>query len=126
MASNPYESPKADLSAPDQQVRPATRWKAARAGMWRGARIGFLTFVIAVIFAATLAVVIRLFLDGWRLPSDVELATWLDVAKWLGMFVLGLCVMGALYGAVPGAIILGIVAAVRWRRPETVPKPQNF
>ena len=118
MSSNPYESPKAAFSPPVQPVLYATRWKAARAGMWRGAKIGFFTVVVFLFFAAAVAVVIRLYLDGGRLPSDLERATWFDVAKAPGMFVLGLCCFGALYGAVPGAMILGTVAAVRWRRPE--------
>jgi hypothetical protein len=88
--------------------------------------MGFFTVVIFLFFAVTIAVVIRLFLDGGRLPSDLELATWFDVVKVLGMSVLGLCVFSVHYGAVPGAIILGTSAAVRWRRPETVPKPHIF
>ena len=127
MAFNPYESPKCASSMPARYLQQPTRWKAVRVGMCRGAKIGFFTIVIVMFVAVLVACVVAIighFLADWRFPSDLELATWFDVVKGLGMFMLGLCVWGALYGAIPGAIILGTIAAVRWRRPETVLTPQ--
>jgi hypothetical protein len=123
MSSNPYESPKNASSMPPRFLQQPTRWKAVHAGMWRGARIGFVT-VVVVMFGAVLAAgvvaVVGHFFAGWRLPRDLELITWLDVIKSLGMYLLA----GLLYGAIPGAVMLGAIAAVRWHPPEITPKPQ--
>jgi hypothetical protein len=126
MNSNPYESPK--TVAPVPLVVYTTRWRAARAGMWRGAKIGFFTFVIVMIGAMTVAGVVALVghvCAGWRLPRDLELATPLDLVKGVGQLVVGLILFGILYGALPGGVILGSVAVFSWRRPEIISEPQT-
>jgi hypothetical protein len=121
MTCNPYESPKNPSSMPARFLQQPTRWKTVRAGMWRGAKIGFLTVAIVMLIAVLVAGVVAVlghFLAGWRLPSDLEFTTWLDVVKGLGEFLFGVCLFGLLYGAIPGAVILGVIAAVRWRPAE--------
>jgi hypothetical protein len=125
MTSNPYEPPKSASSIPAQFLRQSTRWGAVRAGLWRGARIGFVTVAVVMFVAMGVAGVVALFghsLAGWQLPSDLQSTTWLDVVKGLGSFVFGVCLFGFLYGAIPGAVILGVVAAVRWRPTESRPQ----
>jgi hypothetical protein len=124
MTANPYESPKTVSSVPTHPVLSTTRWKAGRAGMRRGAKLGFLAGIITWFVSIIVMVGVRLFLDGGRLPSDLERAAWLDIAKGLGMFMIGLCVLGIVCGAIPGAAILGTIAAVRWRPAETAQETQ--
>lgn len=85
--------------------------------MWRGAKLGFK--VLLVLYGVNIAVlvpgaIIVLTVSG-RLGDVLR-----DVTPWLVLQVIGYGVFGipigaAVYGAIPGAVVMGICGAIRWR-----------
>jgi uncharacterized RDD family membrane protein YckC len=103
----------ASAGLPAQTGLPATRARAVLAGMWRGAKFGFLAFlaIMAVIWAVGWVVV--LCVPRLREIASNDRPALHDV--WTMVWGLPFC--ATVFGALPGAIIMGINAGLRWRRP---------
>jgi hypothetical protein len=98
---------------------PVTRWQTIRAGMWRGAKLGFVTFMVIAILLVLTGTVIFFLRDLGRTEHFLSLP---DILGGMAAFF----VFGLIYGAIPGALIMGIFAAVRWRHPiEDADLPNN-
>jgi ribose/xylose/arabinose/galactoside ABC-type transport system permease subunit len=89
--------------------------KAVRAGMWRGAKFGFFTFTIITVSLVVAGVIILLLNGSSR--ARLGQMTLLEVIKAIGGVAL-VPVFGILYGAIPGALIMGIATSIVWRRPQ--------
>jgi hypothetical protein len=93
-----------------------TRWEATRTGLWKGAKFGYVVFLC--IMLPIFVVGVFVFVFGVFLGYSRELADHGIVGVFLafsGSF-LAMLGFGILYGAIPGAIISGISACVRWGR----------
>jgi hypothetical protein len=128
---NPYEPPEAlaaASSSPEEKAYP-TRMRAALAGMSRGARLGFWTFSIIFWILGFVILVLAAVIPAFRR----ELFPWTTAAEGalsLGkdLFVLFVMVplFALLYGSLPGGLIMGLAAAIRWRRPSDIEKPTTL
>jgi hypothetical protein len=118
---NPYESPRAAGGA-ERSFRVAryrSRWQAVRGEAWRGAKFGFKTNLAiwggCVLLWIVAAIVI--FLITGRTPWETrDLPDPFVLLKWLGVGALGVLGGSIIFGAVPGASIVGLAGAIRWRR----------
>jgi len=120
--SNPYESPEtwgADASRIDQTVH-ATRMRAALAGMWRGAKLGFWTFSIVFWTLGLVMFVIAAWIPAFRselIPGTTAAEIAISLGKNLFVWLVVIPLFGVLYGSLPGGLIMGLAAAIGWRRP---------
>jgi hypothetical protein len=100
-----------------------TRWAAFRSGAWRGAKVGFWTFETIVVLLCTIGVIMVPFIHEVSLKDITSVTlTLFTILKYVGGTIVFLGGFGVLYGAVPGALILGIAEAVRWRPVVGEPK----
>jgi len=121
--TNGSELPKAIMAGPTNDPRPqvsyTTRWQAFRAGAWHGAKFGFKAFLViwAVIGlgAAILALVVPRIRQEAAKDLALETLTLLRILKGAGGVVVFCVAFGILYGAIPGALIVGTIEAFRWR-----------
>jgi hypothetical protein len=129
MMSNLRESPRRASSGPvdgfPSRVWHLTRWQAIRAGMWKGAKLGFL-ICSSLIFGAFAAGGIAMsFVPQIHRAAVLEYGPIgpLLIAKGIACAVFMSIAFGILYGAIPGALIGGTLAGVRWRRSDQVAAP---
>ena len=129
MATNPSELPIAAAPASVDEssagVQFATRWQAFRAGAWHGAKVGFRTFVIVmgltgVPFGILMSFVPAVRADALNVIAGGPLI--LLILKGVGGIILFFVGFGTLCGAIPGALIAGIIRAVQWRPVAGEPK----
>lgn len=121
--SAPPEAGKSSTFRHDGAVH-QSRTAAIRHGLWRGAKFGFVAF--CVVFPA-MGLGILLFCIAF-VPGTLQRALFevqrslheagqtdvLSAIGWTAVFFGG---FGTLYGAIPGALIGGLTAAIRWRPP---------
>jgi hypothetical protein len=135
MTFNPYESPQAaSATRADTALRPAlppTRWKAAIAAMRRGANFGFRVFiVIEMLFLGASALVAAIAMFVLRAARDeilgeIQQLNLMQIGKGIGGLVVVSVLFAVLYGAIPGALMVGLAAAIRWRRPSNATDSNN-
>ena len=114
----------------DSRLLCMTRWQAFRTSAWHGAKIGFVTFTLIMALVAAGVHIMAMLVPQIRAEVWKDLAletlTLLRILKGAGGGVLFLVGFGILYGAIPGALIMGVIAAVRWRcssKPMEPPTP---
>jgi hypothetical protein len=129
--SNPYESPEPSVIVPSgilQKVH-ATRMRAALAGMWRGAKLGFWTFCFIFWTCVFVALVVAAFIPELRREMALG-TTAAEIAISIGkdLFVLFVVIplSSVLYGSFPGGLIMGFAAAIRWRPPTDFENPTTL
>jgi predicted ABC-type sugar transport system permease subunit len=123
VASTSSESDK-PLGPGDDGTVHGSRAQAVRHGMWRGAKVGFVAFCVALPgMCLAMLMFCIMFVPSTRDAAVYEIGKALHEAKqtsfptvigWTSLFFGG---FGTLYGAIPGALIGGLVAAIRWRCP---------
>lgn len=116
--SNPYESPKAPAAVKVVKVVPVyhSRAQAVRGEMWRGAKLGFKVCLAIWGMILAICIVAGLFISTSRGQLGqflLELMAW----RVLGEMFLGIPVASVVLGGLPGFLIIGTVAAIRWRPP---------
>jgi hypothetical protein len=120
MTINPYESPGAVSSAlavgSAQQISRATRWQAVRAAAWCGAKFGFWAYMVIMVFISLASTIVVLVVPRLRTELALETLSLPQILKTAGGIIVFFVGFGILYGAIPGSIVAGTIAAVRWRR----------
>ena len=120
--ANPYQPPEASAtvaSRTDERTHP-TRMRAALAGAWRGAKLDFWT--VSIIFwtigcvGLALAALILAFRSE-MIPGTTAAEIALSVGQGLFVLLVMIPLGGVLYGSLPGGLIMGAFAAMRWPRP---------
>lgn len=117
---NPYESPHTTCVAEKVCAEPVygSRWQAAYGEAWRGVKIGFkfcvpLWGICLLIWIGIVALVQFRFWSGLHLTP-------VEILEVFGLAVLEVLAGSALFTAVPGALIMGLIGAIRWRNPEKI------
>jgi len=114
----------------DSRVSCTTRGQAFCAGAWHGAKVGFVAFIaiVALVFVGIAVMAMLAPRIHEELVNDLALETLtiLRILKGASGLVLFLVGFGILYGAVPGALIIGVIAAVRWRRADELSEPLSL
>jgi len=113
MTANPYESPAhPEVSGTRcEQFPHISRTRVTLAGMWRGAKFGALVGSVIVGCLGALMFVASLLIAG---IADTDVSRPSELVSALGGFAVGL-LLSAIYGAVAGAIIVGLREAIRFR-----------
>jgi hypothetical protein len=119
---NPYEPPAASEPASSGIGGDAypTRMRAARAGAWRGAKLGFWTFCIILWTVGLVILLVGALIPAVRsevIPGTTAVEISLSVGKTLFVLLVIFPLFAVLYGSLPGGLIMGAIAAIRWRRP---------
>jgi len=121
-AVNPYQSPKTAEAVPSVRPQPTyrSRGRAFLGGAWRGVKFGggWMAAIVAVMALLVWGALLAMLLYRW-LVQGVELRRLIETAEPLKLFLamLGGIAMCSLYAAVLGALIMGIGAAITFRRP---------
>ena len=117
---NPYQSPKTEETAiiePPKRVLYDRRTKAVRAGLWQGAKFGFLACL--VIFAIPFAIGMIDVICSFRKDMNANFGGILyPTIVTIPVLIFYFAIAAVPIGALPGAIITGIVAGIMWRRPK--------
>jgi hypothetical protein len=97
------------------------QWTALRGDLWRGAKVGFLTYIavmIIVIMAIAVAMALQpaIWSDVLSRLSSHGGVTAIHIIGEIGGVAVAVAALGILYGAIPGALIMGIIVAVRRHR----------
>ncbi len=94
-------------------------------GARRGAKVGFWTYVIIMMLLCGMAGILATLVPAVRADMPKEFAwetlTVFKILKYVGgvaFFFLG---FGTLYGAIPGAMVLGLISSFRWHPPVEEP-----
>ena len=128
---NPYESPEALAAASScmgQNAYP-TRMRAALAGMWRGAKLGFWTFSIIFWTIGLVILLVGALIPAFRsevIPGTTAVEIALSLGKNLFVLLVMIPLFAVLYGSLPGGLIMGLAAAIRWRRPTGFENPTTL
>ena len=115
--SNPDESPKDFPAVKAAKAEPAyaSRARAVRGEMRRGAKLGFKVCLASCCACLAICILAGLFVSmsrGHLGQFSLELISW----RMLGE-CLGIPVASVVFGAMPGSLIMGTVAAIHWRPP---------
>ena len=131
MTSKSPESPKTASSGPadgfPSPVWHATRWQAIRAGMWKAGKLGFFICFSLFLAVGVASVMLMLFDPATHCAVADELGPISPavIARLIGLFILQTVGGGILFGTIPGVIVGGILAGVRWRRPDDMTESLN-
>ncbi|MCX7426273.1 MAG: hypothetical protein NTW96_11715 [Planctomycetia bacterium] len=112
----------------DQKVHP-TRIRAALAGMWRGAKLGFWTVSIIFWTIGLVILLVGALIPAFRsevIPGTTAVEIALSLGKNLFVLFVMIPLGGVLYGSLPGGLIMGLAAAIRWRRPTDFENPTTL
>jgi len=113
--SNPYESPQVAEDTPQisPEIKYDSAWLAFRAGAWRGAKWGTVimgSFMGLLWLVTTIVTVVVWCVDGIGL-SDGPLSLWGVLSM-----IPSILILTTLYGALPGALLMGILTVLRHSR----------
>lgn len=116
---NPYESPQTSETPPakPEPARQPTRFHATARGMWRGAGWGF--WSVAIFGWCSTGPEILRTINAMQSQQLSGAKVMSPTVCFLTVFVF-VPALAAVFGAAPGAFLMGLIAALRWRPPANL------